>query len=121
MFVFLLQYNNITVQYGCLISWGLNFHRFLSMVIYEALYTWCLRYNICSTWFLDIKISTCCRLTLTSCTIMCLTLTSCIIALHCRDTILSSCLLLSWQSSSFFRHLIRFKSLCVDLYVPCVW
>ena len=26
---------------------------YLYMIIYEVLYTWCLRYNICSTWFLD--------------------------------------------------------------------
>ena len=32
---------------------------FLSMIIYEILYTQCLRYNICSAWFLDIRISTC--------------------------------------------------------------
>ena len=33
---------------------------FLSMIIYEFLYTWSryLWYNICSTWFLDIRIST---------------------------------------------------------------
>ena len=36
-----------------------DFVSFLSMIIYEILYTWCLRYNICSTWFLDIRISTC--------------------------------------------------------------
>ena len=29
------------------------------MIIYEVLYTWYLRYNICSSWFLDIRISTC--------------------------------------------------------------
>ena len=32
---------------------------FLSMIINEVLYTWCLRHNICSSWFLDISISTC--------------------------------------------------------------
>ena len=32
------------------------------MIIYEVLYTQCLRYNIFSTWFLDIRISTCCKL-----------------------------------------------------------
>ena len=47
-----------TVQYRCLFLWGLNFHGFLSMVIYEALAI-CLRYNICSAWFLDIRISNC--------------------------------------------------------------
>ena len=31
----------------------------LYMIIYEVLYTWCLRYNIWSAWFLDIRISTC--------------------------------------------------------------
>ena len=36
-----------------------NFVSFLSMIIYEVLYTWCLRYNICSAWLLDVKISTC--------------------------------------------------------------
>ena len=48
--------------------WLFNFHQdqifmdfvgFLSMIIYEVLYTCCLRHNICSTWFLDIRISTC--------------------------------------------------------------
>ena len=29
---------------------------FLSMIIYVVLYTWCLRYNICSTWVLDINL-----------------------------------------------------------------
>ena len=28
----------------------------LSMIIYEVLYTWCLRYSICSAWFLDIRL-----------------------------------------------------------------
>ena len=36
-----------------------GFVTFLSMIIYEVLYAWCLRYNICSAWFLDIRISTC--------------------------------------------------------------
>ena len=44
-------------SYICLILWRINFHGFLSMVIYEALAI-CLRYNICSAWFLDIRIST---------------------------------------------------------------
>ena len=26
------------------------------MIIYEVLYTQCLRYNICSAWFLDIRL-----------------------------------------------------------------
>ena len=54
----------------CTVGYVYLFHRdqifvdfvsFLSMIIYEALYTlsWCLSYNICSTWFLDIRISTC--------------------------------------------------------------
>ena len=30
--------NNKTIQYRCLILWGLIFHGFLSMVIYEALH-----------------------------------------------------------------------------------
>ena len=30
------------------------------MIIYEVLYTWCSRHNICSAWFLDTRlISTC--------------------------------------------------------------
>ena len=33
-----------------------DFISFLSMIVYEVLYTWCLRYNICSTWFLDERI-----------------------------------------------------------------
>ena len=36
----------------------MDFIDFLSMIIYEVLYAWCLRYNICSAWFLDIEIST---------------------------------------------------------------
>ena len=32
---------------------------FLYMIIYEVLYTWCLRYNIWSAWSLDIRLSTC--------------------------------------------------------------
>ena len=32
------------------------------MIIYEVLYTWCLRYNIYSTRFLDIRILSCFRL-----------------------------------------------------------
>ena len=36
----------------------MNFIRFLICEDLQ-LYTWCLRYNICSTWFLDIRISTC--------------------------------------------------------------
>ena len=38
------------------------FVSFLSMIIYEVLYTWCIRHNICSPWFLDIRISTCIHL-----------------------------------------------------------
>ena len=42
---------------GIKISWiSLGF---LSMIVYEVLYTRCLRYNFGSTWFLDIRISTC--------------------------------------------------------------
>ena len=38
----------------------MDFVGFLSMIIYEVLYTpRCLRYDICSTWFLDNRISTC--------------------------------------------------------------
>ena len=37
----------------------MHFVIFLPMIIYEVLYTRCLRYKICSTWFLDIRISTC--------------------------------------------------------------
>ena len=33
-----IRYNSKTVQYRCLILRGLNFCRFISMVIYEALY-----------------------------------------------------------------------------------
>ena len=36
----------------------MDFVGFLSMIVYEDLYTWCLRY-ICSTWFLSIRISPC--------------------------------------------------------------
>ena len=40
----------------------LYFLSFLSLIIYEVFYTWCLRHNICSAWFLDIRISTYCKL-----------------------------------------------------------
>ena len=51
-----------TVGYVCLFHGEqifVDFVSFLSMIIYEVLYTWCLRYNICSAWFLDIRVSTC--------------------------------------------------------------
>ena len=52
-----------SVWYGCLIFEGIKFSWIslgvLSMIIYKGLYTWCLRYNICSATFLDIRISTC--------------------------------------------------------------
>ena len=32
---------------------------FISIIIYEVLYAWRLRYNICSARFLDIRISPC--------------------------------------------------------------
>ena len=51
-----------TVGYICLFCGDqifVDFVSFLSMIIYEILYTWCLRYNICSAGFLDIRISTC--------------------------------------------------------------
>ena len=37
----------------------MDFVGFLSMIIYEVLYTRCLRYNIWYAWFLDIRISIC--------------------------------------------------------------
>ena len=37
----------------------MDFIRFLIHDNLWSLYTWCLRYNICSSWFLDIRISTC--------------------------------------------------------------
>ena len=56
---FLLLYMN----YPCtvwLFFWVVQiFADFISVIIYEISYTWCLRYIICSAWFLDIKISTC--------------------------------------------------------------
>ena len=53
-----------TVGYICLFHGDeilVDYVSFLSMIIYEVLYTWCVRYNICNTWFLDIRISTCFR------------------------------------------------------------
>ena len=51
------------MRYFTVLSWGSDFHRFmlgfLSMIIYEVLYTLCLRYSICSALFLDIRTSTC--------------------------------------------------------------
>ena len=47
-----------TVGYVCLFCGDqifVYFVSFLSMIIYEVLYTWWLRYNICSAWFLDIS------------------------------------------------------------------
>ena len=55
-----------TVGYICIFSGDqafVYFVCFLSMIIYEALYTSSdLRHNICSARFLDIKISTCLRI-----------------------------------------------------------
>ena len=36
------------------------FVSFLFMIIYEVVYTWCLRHGICSALILDTRISTCC-------------------------------------------------------------
>ena len=63
MFVFYCIVSNSLYCRVCLfILWGSNFHvfcySFLYMIIYEILYTCCLRDNICSAWFLDIRIST---------------------------------------------------------------
>ena len=47
-----------TVGYICVFRGDqivVDFVSFLSMIIYEVLYTWCLRYNICSAWFLRYK------------------------------------------------------------------
>ena len=56
--LFLCVNTYCTVDFrGDQISWILL--SFLSMIIYEVLYAWCLRYNICSAWFLDIRISSC--------------------------------------------------------------
>ena len=61
--VIVLSVTVYTVGYVCLrrIQFFVDFVSFLSMIIYEVLYSllWCLRYNICSAWFLDIRISTC--------------------------------------------------------------
>ena len=64
MFVFLIAICELyTVWYGHLIFMGITvlciLLGLLSVIIYEVLYTCCLRYNICSAWFLDIRISTC--------------------------------------------------------------
>ena len=51
-----------TVGYVCLFCGDqifVSFVSFLSMIIYEILYKWCLRHNIYSAWFSDIRISTC--------------------------------------------------------------
>ena len=48
----------VAIGYICLFHGDHDFVSFLSMTIYEVLYTWCLRFNICSARFLDIKIST---------------------------------------------------------------
>ena len=51
-----------TVGYDCLYCGDQIFMYFvscLSMIIYEVLYIWSLRHNICSAWFIDIRISTC--------------------------------------------------------------
>ena len=47
------------VVYFCGDQMFVDFVGFLSMIIYEYLDTWCLKYNICSAWFLDIRISNC--------------------------------------------------------------
>ena len=56
---------DIVVKESMLYTMVVNFHgeqnfmAFVRFLIYEVLYVWCLRYNICSTWFLDFRISTC--------------------------------------------------------------
>ena len=51
------------VLYGIVVNFvGIKFAWILLSslcIIYEDLYTWCLRYNIWSAWFLDTRISTC--------------------------------------------------------------
>ena len=63
MFVFYCTVSKIcTVGYVCLFCGdqiSMYFVSFLSMIIYEDLYAWCLRHNICSAWFLDIRIPNC--------------------------------------------------------------
>ena len=48
-----------------------DFIGFLSMVIYEVLYTWCWKHNICSAWFLDIRIFLCRCLYMCVCVCVC--------------------------------------------------
>ena len=70
--------NSLYCGYICLLCGDQifrDFVRFLSMIIYEVLYTCCLRYNICSAWFLDIRISTCsyCNVALQEAILECIT------------------------------------------------
>ena len=54
----IVKYELYTVQYGYLIFVEIKFLwislGFISTIINEVSYIWCLRYNICSAWFLDI-------------------------------------------------------------------
>ena len=61
--VYLCFYCNVRVNpalYSCLLFVGMKFMwialGFLSVIIYEVLYTWCLRYNISSACFLDMYV-----------------------------------------------------------------
>ena len=64
MFFIIVIYIQISsVWYGCLIFVGMKYLwillGFLPIIIYQVLYTWCLKCNICSVWFLDIRPSIC--------------------------------------------------------------
>ena len=68
MYVIVLSVTVCAVGYVCLlhrVQISVDFVSFLSMIIYEVLYSllWCLRYNICSARLLDIRISTCSQYT----------------------------------------------------------
>ena len=54
----LVVFYGIVVNFvGIKLLWIMS--SFLYMIIYEGVYTWCLRNSIWSTWFLDKGISTC--------------------------------------------------------------
>ena len=61
--MFVLSIIVCTVGYVCIFCGDQVFVYCVSflfmIIIYEALYTWCLRHSICSAWFLYIRISTC--------------------------------------------------------------
>ena len=105
----------------------------LVFVIYEVLYTWCLRHNICSAWFLDIRISLLQQLITTSFlkfTIFELFLYVYFYGLHSFKSIMSnySCALLwlcmndhIWKGAVWHRAIVEALSINLPLTAWVLW